>query len=350
LPDFNPLDGSRIRQLIDTEQLYEAFRDAQREREQRFRGSMAWKRVRGRDYLYRKKAGRWESLGPRGSETERIFERFHGGRAATKERLAKLDGRIRGHAAVNRAIGLGRMPWTAARLLRKLDRHRLLGTVLSVVGTHALYAYERMAGGHFVSGQVATEDIDLLYDHRDRLRLLAPGVRAEGLEGLLRDVDSSFRPTAPRSYRAVNDSGFIVDLIMPLPKRPALAHGSGRIGIALDDMNAAEIEGLSWLQNCPQVHQTVIDEKGFPVRVDAPDPRAFALHKLWVSERADRDRLKSRRDAGQAVAVTRLVLEHLPHLRFDDEGLSALPQALRERAGDLIDRAKAGELPDGVDW
>ncbi len=350
MPDFIQLEGSQIRQLIDTEQLFAAFREVQQEREQRFRGSMAWKRVGSRQYLYRKKGDRWQSLGGRNADTEHIYERFRTGRSETKERLRALDERIRRQAPINRAMGLGRVPWVAARLLRKLDRVHLLGRGVSIVGTHALYAYERMAGGHLASAHVATQDIDLLYDARDRLRFLAPATREEGLTGLLSEVDSSFRQMTPRGYRAVNDKGFIVDLIMPMPRQPARAPAPGRIGSDVDDMTAAEIEGLSWLQNSPQLHQTAIDERGFPVRLDVPDPRAFALHKLWVSERADRDRLKARRDAGQARAVARLVLRHLPHLRFDDESLSALPQALRTRTEALIDRAREDDLPDRTDW
>lgn len=350
MPDFVQLDGSQIRQLIDTEQLFSAFRELELEREQRFRGSMAWKRVGNRQYLYRKKGDRWQSLGRRDSDTEHTYERFRTGRAETKERLRALDERIRRQAPINRAMGLGRVPWMAARILRKLERVHLLGRAISIVGTHALYAYERMAGGHFASAHVATQDIDLLYDARHRLRFLAPDTREEGLTGLLSDVDASFRQMTPRGYRAVNDTGFIVDLIMPMPRRPARPSTPRRIGSGDDDMTAAEIEGLSWLQNSPQLHQIAIDERGFPVRIDVPDPRAFALHKLWVSERADRDRLKARRDADQARAVARLVLRHLPHLRFDDESLSALPQALRARTGALVARAREGDSLEQMDW
>lgn len=350
MADFTQLDGGQIRQLIDTEQLYAAFRQAQTERDQRFRGSVTWKRVRGREYLYRKSGGEWKSLGRRNDETENIYDRFRSGRSAVRDRLHSLDERIRRMAPVNRAMGLGRVPWVAAKLLRRLERAQLLGRALSVVGTHALYAYERMAGGHFDTAHISTLDIDLLYDSRDRLRFLAPDAREDGLRGILRDADASFQPMTPGGYRAVNDTGFIVDLIMPMPAPPSRDPGPARIGSSPDDMTAAEIEGLSWLQNSPQVQQTVVDERGFPVRLDVPDPRAFALHKLWVSERPDRDRMKARRDAEQARAVTGLVLRYLPQLRFDDTALGALPQALRARTGDLVSQARTPGGPGQVDW
>jgi hypothetical protein len=349
LPAFIQLDGNQIRQLIDAEQAYAAFRAAQIERDQRFRGSISWKTVRGREYLYRKTGGEWKSLGPRNQETEHIFGRFRSGRSAIRERIATLDDAIRRMAPVNRAMRLGRVPWVAAKLLRKLERKHLLGTAISVAGTHALYAYERLAGVHFHQAQVATLDIDLLYDVRQRLRLIAPDTRDEGLNGILRSVDRTFDPMTPGGFRAVNDAGFMVDLIGPLPANPASPAEPARIGRDPSDLTAAEIEGLAWLLNCPRVHQTVVDERGFPLRLDVPDPRAFALHKLWVSERTDRDRLKARRDAAQAVAVAGLVLRYLPHLRFDGDDLLALPAALRARTGELLSMAKSG-ADEREDW
>jgi hypothetical protein len=347
---FTPLDGSQIRQQIDTEQAYSAIRAAQLERDQRFRGSMSWKKVRGRDYLYRKTGERWKSLGGRSRETEIAFDSFQSGRAAARERIASLDSEIRRMAPINRAMRLGRMPWTAARLLRRLDRRQLLGKAIKVVGTHALFAYERMAGGHFHQSQVATADIDLLYDARDRLGLVAPDTREEGLRGLLSSIDDSFEPIAPGAFRAVNSKGFMVDLIGPMPSSPSLSRKPARIGTDAADLTAAEIEGLTWLQNCPQIQQTVIDDRGYPLRLDVPDPRAFALHKLWVSERPDRDRMKARRDAAQAIAVAALILRYLPQLRFDGDDLRALPAVLRARTSELLDSAKRQDIEDLDTW
>jgi hypothetical protein len=334
---FVELSGEQIRQLINTEQTYDAFVRAKAERE-RYRGAMTWKQVRGREYLYRKRAGVWKSLGPRGADTELAYESFHSGRSAARERLASLDQVIRAQAPVNRAMRLGRVPWPAARLLRRLENKRVLGHGISIVGTNALFAYERMAGAHFAGSEVTTTDIDLLFDARDRLRLLAPNLQDGGLLGILRHVDDTFEMLAPGSFRAVNSAGYIVDMVKPMPRAPAGTRERTRLGDDPDDMTAAEIEGLVWLQN-PQVENVVVDERGFPLRISAPDPRAFALHKLWLSERLDRDPLKRRRDARQAAAVSAAVLRYLPQLRFDDEALNALPQALRARTSELLGKA-----------
>lgn len=346
---FLQLDGSQVRQLIDTEQVFAALRDAQADRDHRFRGSMKWKSVGGREYLYRKARGlEWTSIGRRGPDTERAHASFHAGRAAIRERIVALDHRLRATAPVNRAMRLGRMPWVAAKILRQLDDQNVLGRAISVVGTHALYAYERMAGGHFHSSHVATSDIDLLFDVRDRLRLASAALE-DGLLGMLRKADSSFEAVHPRGFRAINKGGFIVDLISPMPPNPASAP-SARLGVGQDELIAAEIEGLSWLQNCPQISQIVIDERGFPARLRAPDPRAFALHKLWLSERPERDPAKAIRDAAQAAAITALIVRYLPHLRFDGSDLASLPEALRARAPDLLARADLVDPDEILDW
>jgi hypothetical protein len=330
------LDGQQLRQLIDTDQLYAAYRAAYRERRVRFAGSMVWKTIKGRDYLYKKKASQdWKSLGGHSDETVRTYERFIEGRARAAERLTELDNQIRRMAPINRAMGLGRVPATSAKLLRRLERLDLLGEGLRVAGTHALFAYERLGGVQFGSGEVATADIDLLYDARRSLGLVAPELDVNGLIGVLRKLDPSFEPIAPGSFRAANAKGFMVDLITPAARNPATA-STPRVSTADDDLVPVEIEGLTWLQNSPGLTQTVISESGYPVTMQVPDPRAFALHKAWLAQRADREPQKRRRDLAQARAVAAMLLRYAPHMSFDDASLQAFPARVRDMRDDLI--------------
>jgi hypothetical protein len=343
------LTGQQTRQLIDTQQLYETLQSAELELDHSFRGSMAWKRVSGRDYLYRKREGEWQSLGGRSRETEQSHEKFHQGRAAVKARIKSLLAEIERMAPINRAMGLGRVPWLSGRILRRLDRQGLLGHGLRVVGTHAMYAYEGLASVHFAGEHVTTVDIDLLYDARASLRLAGPELARTGLIGQLRKVDRSFK-VERGGFRAANDDGFLVDLIAPQPRFAATRPARSRIGDDEDDQAAAEIEGLAWLQNSPGISRIVLDEKGFPLRMFAPDPRAFAIHKAWLSDRSDREPGKRRRDLAQARAVANMLGICLPELRFDDPVLHAFPGPLRERGLRLAEQARS-HLPDGTgDW
>jgi len=209
-------------------------------------------------------------------------------------------------------------------------------------GTNALYAYERLGGIQIAGPQLATGDIDLLYDARKSLRLVAPEAAAGGLLAELQKVDRSFTAVGNPGFRAVNRDGYLVDLIMPAGTDPIRRPPRNRIGSAADDLQAVEIEGLGWLVNSPKTAVTAIDARGYPVQMWVIDPRAFALHKAWLSTRGDRDPLKRSRDAAQADLVASLVRTRLPRLRFDDPALNALPRALRDLA-DTIGRPQASE-------
>jgi hypothetical protein len=340
---FVELRSEQARQAIDAEQVFEAWRSARRERIDRFSGAMTWKRVSGRDYLYRKPSATWKSLGPRGPETERAYRSFHEGRSRLDERLAALSRRLDEMAPVNRALALGRVPLIAARVMRALDLAGLMGTLLEVVGTNALFVYERLAGVQIESGELATGDIDLLFDARSRLRIASrEGREPPSLIELLRKVDRSFAPTGHSSFPAVNRDGFMVDLITPMPRDRLRAPSRQWIGPSDDDLRAVEIEGLGWLANSPKVQATLLDSRGYPLQVTAPDPRAYALHKDWLARRPDRDPLKAGRDAAQARLVAQLVATRLRHLAVPSSDLSALPAVLRDAADRLFDVATSG--------
>ena len=343
------LTGQQMRQLIDAQELFASLRSAEAELEHSFRGSMTWKAIKGRDYLYRKREGDWKSLGPRSPETEQAHDAFHEGRAAMKARIAGLAAGIERMAPVNRAMGLGRVPWLSARILRRLDRQGLLAHGLRVVGTHAIYAYEGLASVHFAAEHLTTIDIDLLYDARASLRLAGPEIARTGLIGQLQKVDRSFR-VERGGFRAANDEGFLVDLIAPRPRLAASRPARSRIGDDEADQAAAEIEGLAWLENSPGVSQIVLDEKGFPLRMFAPDPRAFAMHKAWLSGRSDREPGKRRRDLAQARAVAAMLQICLPELLFDDPALGAIPAELRAQGLRLAEQARSARPDGAADW
>jgi hypothetical protein len=101
-------------------------------------------------------------------------------------------------------------------------------------------------------------------------------------------------------------------------------------------MVGGPIFGLTWLVNAPKVEAAPLDERGYPVRIVAVDPRCFALHKLWLSTRPDREPLKMRRDLEQARAAATIAQRYL-RLPFEADSLSALPLALRRLAPQVTD-------------
>jgi hypothetical protein len=264
-------------------------------------------------------------LGRESAETVRQYEEFTAGKAAATERLKAIQARLDEQARFNKAARLGRVPTAAAKVLRKLDRERLLGRGITVVGTNALYAYEAEAAVMIDRAQTATIDIDLLWDVRQRLQLAGEAADA-GIMGLLKSVDVTFERSV--AYRPTNADGYFVDLIRPT-STPVVADDDIRSIGGADDLQAAEIEGLWWLKNVPGFSAVAIGEDGYPVRIAAPHPLAYAAHKLWLSERLDRDMAKRRRDAAQGRTVCELVDRYLPMWRYDERQLQALPGQLR---------------------
>jgi hypothetical protein len=345
--ELKTLGTEQRRQLIDTQQAYETWRATKAESNHRFAGSMRWGHRNGKEYLLRKIGKSETSLGIRSKDTETAHAAFFRGRDENNDRLAGLSERIDQLAPVNVAMGLGRVPTIAARILRACDEQGLLGEQLIVVGTNAMFAYEVLAGVQIESGLVASRDIDLLYDARRHISLAVRGLGTDGLIGLLRKVDSSFAPARPRGFRAANRDGYLVDLIRPEARDVFRDNLRTSLSDLPDDLEGAAIIGLGWLINSPKLEAVAVDERGYPARLVAIDPRAFALHKAWVSRREDREQLKAVRDLEQAKASAVIATRYLKK-NFDSPELSALPNELREIAPMLIDIG--GTQKSGPNW
>jgi hypothetical protein len=163
-----------------------------------------------------------------------------------------------------------------------------------------------------------------------------------GLIDILRKADRSFDLLGKQPFRVVNRSGYMVDLVTPEPKT-ILERENRQMGRS-DDLMAAEIRNLHWLVSAPKFSQIVIGDDGFPGTMIAPDPRAFAIHKLWLSRQNDREPLKKERDRSQALAVCKLILQYLPEFKFEPEELRMFPKAIVSEAIQSINRS---EIPPG---
>ncbi|WGR93333.1 nucleotidyltransferase domain-containing protein [Bradyrhizobium sp. ISRA435] len=335
---FQELNNDQRREMVNSRQRFQALRDA-KEASAAHRGSLTWAKSKGHEYLVRSyydKAGRRKqsSLGARSAETEKMKADFEAKRAAAEDRLKNLRDTINRQAAINRALGLGRVPLIGARIMRALDGFGMLGSGIRILGTNAIYGYEASSGVRIDPSLATTEDIDLLFDARGGLTFVGDDVSESSLLKILQRVDTSFQ-RAKQTFRAVNRDGYLVDLIKPM-QSPPWKTAPDKIGSDPEDLSAIQIEGLDWLQNSPRFEAVAIDEKGEPVRIVAPDPRVWAVHKLWLSRRADREPLKRQRDAAQAEAVGALVANYLTHLPFDTEQLRMLPKELVDSAARLL--------------
>lgn len=311
---MKPLSNQQRLHQVNTEQLFQNYRAAVGHADAH-RYGMRWKTVRGVEYLFRDtdRRGNGKSYGARCEETENLWASYNQGRSAALERLKLITERINEQARLNKALRLGRVPRVVARILRELDRAGLHNT-FTVIGTQALYAYEAMAGAHFLLELLASGDVDLLYDTRRKLTVVSQKLDGDGLLGLLKKADKSFECVRENSFRAANAGQFMLDLVVA----PRGVHEAEDITFGPGDLRAAEVPGLQWLLNSPKSDAVAVDEDGWPVPIRVPDPRAFALHKAWLSTLKDREPIKKPRDLSQARAVAEVLATHLPHLPIEE--------------------------------
>lgn len=336
---FREMSAEQRRQLTDVDQLFETYREAIQQfghsYDGAYVGTMRWIKVGQTEYLYRTYNNIRRSLGPRSEETERIKEDYMRHRGRLRARITTLEKRMKEMAPANRAMRIARVPAIASRVLRQLDKSGLLGKNLFVVGTNSLYAYEARSGIFFPGPILATRDADLLVDARRGLSVALFDIRKEGILGLLKKVDRSF--SKEKSYSAVNDDGYKIDLICPQDK-DFLQAPAARLGESVADIEPAPVEGLQWLRDAPRFEATVVGDDGVPLYMPCTDPRVYALHKMWMSRRLDRDSVKKRRDAEQAVAVAALCKTHL-NLDFYGKDLSAMPESIYGHRAELTKAA-----------
>lgn len=337
-PFYYDITDHQRRQFIDGEQVRTAWLSAE-QRAMNYRGSMYWQQSKGQAYLYREysKAQR-KSMGLRTPETEKIYAEFKAGKAAAVDRFKSLTEALATHERLNAALRVGRTPNVVISLLEEVRKAGLQDHLL-VIGTNALFAYESHVGVRFNGDVTTTGDIDLLWDSRKKITLLAHGdddFSKAGLIGLLQKIDATFQLDEGKNS-AVNSQGYMIDLIK---RRPLSLHDDQERQQLLenrpDDFWASKIHNMDWLLSSPKFRHVVVGSNGKMAEMVTVDPRAFALYKVYLGQKDDRDPIKAPRDIAQAQAVYDLVQKRMPHLRF--ESMHSLPESLRnEKVFDILD-------------
>lgn len=305
---FIELTEAQTRQYIDAEASWRALEDAQTAAAE-VRGSMMWRTQTGRRYLIRVAAfGAQTSLGPHSPENEQIYARFMARKVAAEARQKQLRQTVAQHTRVNRALRVGRVPNVVVDTLNALANAGLQQHFLTV-GTHALYAYETACGVRAQTEATATQDIDLLLDTRKYLRFATTLQRLDtSLLGIFQKVDKTFVLRGDQKYTAVNAAGFEIDVIR------RAAHSSAgtnphplRVSEFEEDFWAAQVPSEQALLDGGRFTQVVVATNGNMATMHVPSPESFVRIKTALSQRHDRDPLKSRKDLLQAQVVKKLL-------------------------------------------
>ena len=309
--DLHDIGGDARRQYIDAQSTFSEWERSVKSAAE-VRGGMYWKPQGKTDYLIRTSpTNSQKSLGPRSQDTEDNYKKFTARKVSVEARVKNLVAQLGVHKRLNRALFVGRAPQMLVDILSALERAGI-AEHFTVVGTHALYAYEAAAGVRVESGDVlATKDIDLLWDTRKRIQFAARMEFAgASMLGLLKKVDPTFEIRHDQRYTAVNSKGFEVDII-----RREATDGDPhplRITDDKDDFWVTQAERAGVLLNAERFTAMIASPSGDMARMTTVAPVAFTRFKRWLAVQPSRDVMKRTRDAMQADVVEAIVAEYLP--------------------------------------
>ncbi len=318
------LSDEQLRGLVNAGQLYETWKDVVVQLA-KLPGGMYWRVINSKAYLYKyatDPAGlqQTKSLGPRTPRTEATYRDFQEAKKPLEARLAGVEARIKELAPVWRTLRLPAIDRSAGRILRTLDQANLVGTSVLVIGTYALKAYEVESASSFPAGMDATEDLDFTLCLNDGT--VDPDVPRRLLL-TLKQADPTFIVSTRSAKTLVNKDGYKIDLLTN--NVVASQYATAR------PWKPQALEGQEWLLLGKPVSAVLIDFAGWPVHIAAPDPRYFALHKLWLSKRKGRPAAKRVKDERQGKAVLEVIKQYMDHYALDDEFVANLPARLREQ-------------------
>lgn len=284
----------------------------------RYDGSLGWKTNAGQDYLihtvnlrYEGNRQRTRSLGPRSEETERRMAEFREGRDRSRERLARIQGRLDTHGRVLKALRLGRVSSLTARFLRELRAEGFGGDHFRIGGGAALAAYEVRARMRMPMESFEDEpDLDLLpTDLFVRDRQLFDAVASRKI----------FGPAEPDGGRLVLGRGIVLRLLSE-DVLDGWARHMSRAGVEED-----EIDALRWAFKLPQaVPLLAVGRDGSPAPVAALDPRAFAVLAA-IEARHVADAPAAAQLSEQAAAVAGVAAGIVPE-PFEREHIALFPE------------------------
>lgn len=220
-----------------------------------------------------------------------------------------------------KALRMSTIASAAAAILLQADLRGYLGSVLMVVGTNAMAAYELEAASRFAIGMDATEDFDLAWAGDNKTVLALASQTPLSLLQLLKSIDSTYTVNTERTFQARNRNAYEVELLVAPSRQSSLPR---TIGLAPIPMPEQE-----WLLQGRPVDQVVCGLDGIPAHIIAPDPRWFALHKLWMAEKPERNPLKKPKDARQGKALLDAVAKEMPHYPLDEAFREELPDELK---------------------
>ena len=311
---IKPFTDEQARTLINLRQRYEVWIEADQALFV-MPYDLRRKSVGGRDYLYEisDRSGGGTSLGRWDEDKAARFAAYKAKKAEWKQRRDIARNLLTESSRLTRALRLPLLSSEAGPILREADRRGLLGRELLVIGTNCMAAYDQEASGVILGAPDETEDFDLAW-------VAEEAASEAALWDTLKAVDPTFAVNTERDFQARNAKAYEVELLVAPSRAGTLS--------PTDRPRPVPLPEQEWLLLGRRVEQVVACRDGSPARIVAPDPRWFALHKLWMAAQAKRNPLKRPKDRKQGLALLDAVAEAMPHYPLDAEFVRDLPVEL----------------------
>lgn len=300
--------------------------------------SMFWQKKGGVDYLAVKELGDSSATthGARSPETEARFAKFTEEKSLAKQRSSAADDLIDQRARQYRSLRMPAMTDSQGELLRALDVAGLLRSDLLVVGTNAFAAYETLCGVKFPAGNEPTQDFDLAWCRGSGVSLSLTALAnadKKSLLGVLRSVDPTYNLNSKKPYQAINSSGYEVELLVAPSLAPLPASEAFEPMVSLVEQE--------WLLKGKAVFSVVSTQRYRACPLYVPDPRWMALHKLWLSQKPERNNKKKPKDERQGHVLLDACRYFLADLYpMDIDFVLELPPELRDHFNDWAKQAE----------
>ena len=313
---FQPFSDEQARVVVNLEQAYDVWMGTLRALND-MPYNMRIKEISGREYLYEvtDRRGNMKSKGALDPAKQDAFDTYKADKAELKDRLAQARETLREQASLYRALRLPMLPAEAGKILREADRLQFLGQQAMVVGTNALVAYALEANGFIRDAPDATLDFDIA------LTAIETGDDRPTLWKVLKEADMTYSVNTERPFQARNAKAYEVEILS----------APSRIGgqTAQDKPKPVALPEQEWLLNGRRVDRVVGVRDGEAARIVVPDPRWFALQKLWLAEKPERDPQKKGKDRKQGFALLDAIWLTMRHYPLDNGFYDELPADLR---------------------
>ena len=315
----------QARCLINLAQLYRGWIEAARALAE-LPYDLRIKKVGGRDYLYEihDRGGNGTSLGPMSDQHQARLDDYRERKADLKARRDLAAAALDESCRLYRALRLPLLAAGAGEVLREADLRGMLGSDIMVVGTNAMPAYSIEAAGFIRDAPDETQDFDLAWTNPQ------PTPAARPLWAMLKAADPTFTINSERKFQARNARAYEVEMLVA----PSNAGGLARA----DQPRPVPLPEQEWLLNGMPVDHVVVCRDSSPARLLVPDPRWFALHKLWMAQKPGRNPLKRPKDERQGIALLDAVHLAMPQFPLGEEFEAELPGELADLFNEWRDR------------